>query len=162
MLIFSPLAFPSVWNFEGCMCFTYVSRPLVYMLLLYIFIISSFSIPLGFCSCHLIILQIAEATVLKLVLLHKFWLYKHHFCTFPVLLKIIHLSGVSVMWSHKTWDTAWLNSWETCPVNGNKLWLYIFSFTLQFSYVKDLSTVNACWLASYPQQICISFWFYCH
>lgn len=131
MLIFPPLAFLSVWNFEGCVCFTYVSRPLLYTLLLYIFIAVSFTTPLGFCSCHLLIIfQIVEATILKLVLLHKFWLYKHHFCTLPVLLKIIYLSGVSVMWSHKTWGTAWLNIWETCPVNGNKLWLSIFYFTL--------------------------------
>lgn len=59
------------------------------------FIVSSFSVPLGFCSCHLlIILQTTEATILKLVLLHKFWLYKHHFCTSHMLLKIIRLSGV--------------------------------------------------------------------
>lgn len=70
-LLFSFLNFWRFYCFTGHTCFYYT--------FLYS---SSSSILLGFFSCHPLILRFAEATILKLVLLHKFWLYKYHFCTF--------------------------------------------------------------------------------
>lgn len=80
-------------------------------------------------------------------------------CGFPMLIKMC-LPRFLVRWSLKTWGKAWWNNWETCPADGNKLWLSIFFHISQFSHVKNLPALTACWLSRYPQQMCIIFWFY--
>lgn len=62
-------------------------------------------------------------------------------CGFPMLIKMC-LPRFLVRWSLKTWGKAWWNNWETCPADGNKLWLSIFFHISQFSYVKKLACSN--------------------
>lgn len=158
MLILSPLAFFSVWNFEF-VCALHMSAGL-HMLLLHIFVVSSFSIPLGFCrieemaraNCGRYCSEVSPSA--QILALWSPFLRFSHTCQNKYICQ-------EFMRSHKAWlQPDWTVGELVLLIDTSSGYpSFLPHFRVLLS--KRLDYCKCCWLVSYPQQIHISFWF-CH